>query len=66
MLTSANTKKIVLAYTMLLGYEWPVRDGAPFAEIRYDRWLGNFWRDPRAAVKSESVAIMLGGVWTLL
>ncbi len=57
-----NTRKFVLAYTMLLGYEWPVGDWRLFAEIRYDRWLGNFWRDPRASVKSESVAIMLGGV----
>jgi opacity protein-like surface antigen len=60
-----NTRKIVLAYTILLGYEWPVGTWSLFAEIRYDRWLGNFWLDPLASVKSESVAIMLGGVYRL-
>jgi hypothetical protein len=60
-----NTRKVILAYTVLLGYEWPVGTLSLFAEIRYDRWLGNFWLDPRASVKSESVAIMLGGVYRL-
>ena len=35
-----------MAFTMLLGYEWPVGTWSLFAEIRYDRWLGNFWRIP--------------------
>ena len=60
-----NTRKIVLAYNILLGYEWPVGAWGLFAEIRYNRWLGNFWIDPQASAKSESVAIMLGGVYHL-
>ena len=62
---SDNTRKFILAYTMLLGYEWPVGAWNLFAELRYDRWLGNFWIDPRASVKSESVAIVMGGVYRL-
>lgn len=60
-----NTRKFVIAFNLLLGYEWPVGAWNLFAEIRYDRWLGNFLRDPRASVKSESVTIMLGGVYHL-
>ena len=60
-----NTRKITIAFNFLLGYEWPVGAWDLFAEIRYDRWLGNFLRDPRASVKSESVAIVLGGVYHL-
>lgn len=60
-----NTRKIVLAFNFLLGYEWPVGAWSLFAEIRYNRWLSNFLIDSAASVKSESIAIMLGGVYHL-
>jgi hypothetical protein len=62
---SDNTKKFVLAFNVLLGYEWPIGAWGLFAEIRYNRWLSNFLIDPEATLKSESVAIMLGGVYYL-
>jgi len=60
-----NTKKLVLAFNALLGYEWPIGQWGLFAEIRYSRWLNNFLIDPEATVKSESIAFLLGGVYYL-
>jgi hypothetical protein len=62
---SDNTRNIVLAFNFLLGYEWPVGAWSLFAEIRYDRWLSSFLKGSAASVKSESVAIMLGGAYHL-
>jgi len=62
---SDNTRKFVMAFNFLLGYEYPAGQWRLFAEIRYNRWLGNFLTGAEAAVKSESVAIMLGGVYHL-
>ena len=41
-----NTKKFILAFNALLGYELPIGQWGLFAEIRYNRWLGNFLVDP--------------------
>jgi hypothetical protein len=60
-----NTRKIVLAFDFLLGYEWPVGAWRLFAEFRYNRWLSNFLIGSAASVNSESVAIMIGGVYHL-
>jgi len=62
---SYNTRKFIIAFNVLLGYEYPVGQWSLFAEIRYNRWLGNFLTHADAAVKSESMAIMLGGVYHL-
>lgn len=61
----ANTKKFILAFNALLGYEWPIGQWGLFTEIRYNRWLGNFLIDPEATVKSESFTFLLGGVYYL-
>ena len=39
---SDNTKKFVLAFNVLLGYELPLGQWRLLAEVRYNRWLGNF------------------------
>ena len=60
-----NTRKFVIGFNVLLGYEYPVGQWSLFAEIRYNRWLSNFLTGAEATVKSESVAVMLGGVYHL-
>jgi hypothetical protein len=60
-----NTRKFVLAFNALLGYEWPIGQWGLFAEVRYNRWLSNFLVDPEAKVKSESFAFLLGGIYYL-
>jgi hypothetical protein len=60
-----NTKKFILAFNALLGYEWPIGRWGLFAEIRYNRWLGNFLVDTGAVVKSDSFSFLLGGVYYL-
>jgi hypothetical protein len=60
-----STRKIVLAINFVLGYEYPLGQWGLFAEFRYNRWLSNFLTGSEASVKSESVAIMLGGVYHL-
>lgn len=60
-----DTKKFVFAFNVLLGYEWPIGQWALFAEVRYNRWLSNFWIDGQGTVKSEAVAILLGGIYYL-
>jgi hypothetical protein len=60
-----NTKKFIMAFNVLLGYEWPIGQWGLFAEVRYNRWLSNFWIDPKATVKSESFTFLLGGVYYL-
>lgn len=60
-----STKKFILAFNALLGYEWPIGQWGLFAELRYNRWLGNFLIDPEATVKSGSFAFLLGGVYYL-
>jgi hypothetical protein len=62
---SDNTKKFVMAFTVLLGYELPLDPWRLLAEIRYNRWLGNFLNDPGATAKSETVALVLGAAYTL-
>jgi hypothetical protein len=60
-----NTKKFILAFNALLGYEWPIGQWGLFAEVRYSRWLSNFLNYPEATVKSESFTFLLGGVYYL-
>jgi opacity protein-like surface antigen len=62
---SDTTRKIVLAFTVLLGYEWPIGQWGLFAEVRYDRWLSNFWIHPEASIKSESFTFLVGGIYYL-
>ncbi|MCU0235508.1 MAG: PorT family protein [Acidobacteria bacterium] len=62
---SDNTKKFVLGFNALLGYELPLGSWRLCAELRFDRWLGNFLVDPAAAARSESVALMIGGAYSL-
>ena len=62
---SDNTKKFVLAFNVLLGYELPLGPWRLLAEVRYNRWLGNFLIDPEAAARTESVALVLGAAYTL-
>jgi hypothetical protein len=62
---SDNTRKFIVAFNVLLGYEYPIGQWSLFAEIRYNRWLGNFLTPADAAVKSESMAIMLGCIYYL-
>jgi opacity protein-like surface antigen len=60
-----NTRKIVLAFAVLLGYEWPIGQWGLFAEVRYNRWLSNFWIQPEASIKSESFTFLVGGIYYL-
>ena len=60
-----NTKTFVLAYNAILGYELPFGQWGLFAEVRYNRWLGNFLKDLEAKVKSESFTFLLGCVYYL-
>lgn len=60
-----NTKKFLLAFNVLLGYELPIGQWGLFAEIRYSRWLSNFFNHSEAKVKSESFVFLLGGVYYL-
>jgi hypothetical protein len=60
-----STKKLLLAFNALLGYELPFGQWGLFAEIRYNHWLGNFSIDPEAAVKSDSFIFLFGGVYYL-
>jgi hypothetical protein len=62
---SDNTKKFVLAFNILLGYELPVGQWRLFAEVRFNRWLGNFLIDPQATARTESVSLMIGGAYAL-
>lgn len=60
-----NTRKFILAFNALLGYEWPIGQWGLFAEVRYSHWLSNFLIDPAATVRSESFTFLLGGVYYL-
>jgi len=60
-----NTKKFILAFNVLLGYELPIGRWGLFAEIRYNRWLSNFFDHSEAKVKSESFVFLFGGVYYL-
>ncbi len=62
---SAETKKLVLAYNIALGYELLLGQWGLFAEARYNHWLGNLWKSPAAKVKGESLAFILGGIYRL-
>ncbi|MBN2400669.1 PorT family protein [candidate division KSB1 bacterium] len=62
---SDMTKKIILAFNALLGYEYPIGKWGLFAEIRYNYWFSNFLNDPEALVKSQSFVFLLGGVYYL-
>jgi opacity protein-like surface antigen len=59
------TKKFVLGFNALVGYELPIGQWGLFAEVRYSRWLSNFIIDPLASVKSESFVFLLGGIYYL-
>jgi hypothetical protein len=50
---------------VLLGYELPLNHWRLLAEVRYNRWLGNFLSDPEATAKTETVALVLGAAYTL-
>jgi hypothetical protein len=60
-----NTKKFILAFNAILGYELPIGQWGFFAEVRYNRWLSNFLIYPETTVKSESFTFLLGGVYYL-
>jgi len=60
-----NTRRFVFAFNLLLGYEWPIGQWGLFAEVRYNRWFSNFWIDSSGTIKSESVAILVGGIYYL-
>jgi len=60
-----NTKKFVLAFNAMLGYELPIGQWGLFAEVRYNRWLSNFLVDPETTVRSQSFVFMLGGIYYL-
>jgi opacity protein-like surface antigen len=59
------TKKFILAFNALLGYEYSFGAWGLFAEVRYNRWLSNFLIDPEDTVKSQSFVFLLGGVFYL-
>jgi hypothetical protein len=60
-----NTKKFVFALNAALGYELPLGRWGLFAELRYNRWLSSLLKSPEAAVKSESVSFLIGGIYFL-
>jgi hypothetical protein len=60
-----KTRKFIFAFNIALGYELPLGHWGLFAEARFNRWLSNLWKSPDASVKSESVSIMLGGIYYL-
>lgn len=60
-----NTKKFILAFNAVLGYEYPLGQWGLFAEIRYNRWFSNFLDDPEVTVRSESFVFLIGGVYYL-
>lgn len=60
-----NTKKFVFALNAALGYELPLGRWGLFAELRYNRWLSSLLKNPEAAVKSESVSFLIGGIYFL-
>jgi len=62
---SADTRKFVLAFNALLGYEIPFGQWGLFAELRYNRWLSNFFDVPEATMKGESFIFFVGGVYYL-
>jgi hypothetical protein len=62
---SDNTSKFIVAFNIALGYELPLGRWGLFAEARFNRWLSNLWKSPDASVKSESVSIVLGGIYYL-
>lgn len=62
---SDNTKKFVMALNIVLGYELPAGQWRLLAEVRFNRWLGNFLVDPEATVRTESVSLVIGGAYTL-
>jgi hypothetical protein len=60
-----NTKTLIMALNAVVGYELPIGRWGLFAEVRYNRYLGNFLLDSSAKVKSESFVFLLGGVYYL-
>jgi hypothetical protein len=62
---SDNTKKFIMAFNILLGYEVPLGPWRLFAEGRFNRWLGSFLVDPEATVRTECVSLVIGVAYTL-
>jgi opacity protein-like surface antigen len=60
-----NTNKFIVAVNIALGYELPRGQWGVFAEVRYNRWLSDLLKSPDASVKSESVSLLLGGIYYL-
>lgn len=60
-----KTKTLILALNAIVGYELPIGQWGLFAEVRYNRYLGNFLFDSVAKVKSKSFLFLLGGVYYL-
>jgi hypothetical protein len=58
-----NTNKLIFALNAALGYELPLGRWGLFAELRYNRWLSDLLKSPDAAVKSESVSFLIGGIY---
>jgi len=62
---SDNTRKIIIGFDALIGYQIPVGSWKLFAELRYSRWLNSMLKLPGATVKGESFAVLLGGSFDL-
>jgi hypothetical protein len=62
---SDNTRKFILAFNLALGFELPLGRWGLFAEARFNRWLSSLWKTTDTSVKSESVSIVLGGIYYL-
>jgi len=60
-----NTRKLILAFNAVLGYEYPIGKWGFSAEIRYNHWFSNLLVDPEATVKSSSFTFLLGGIYYL-
>lgn len=60
-----KTNKFILAVTTMIGYELPLGKWGLSAEIRYSRWLNNFLIDPETEARSESFALLFGGIYYL-
>jgi len=62
---SDNTKKFMLGFEALLGYQLPAGSWRIIAELRYGRWFSNLMKLPEPQAKSESFSFLLGGVYVL-
>lgn len=62
---SDKTKRFMLGFEALLGYQLPAGSWKIIAELRYGRWFSNLMKPPEPQAKSESFSFLLGGVTVL-